>query len=115
MIGRKVAAAIAGGLDVILCVGELLAEREANQTEAVLDSQLEGGLAGIEESSLDHVTVAYEPVWAIGTGRTASPGSGGRDPSPPSQVVGKLATIPGAARACEFFTGEASRQTTPWS
>jgi triosephosphate isomerase len=73
VIGRKVAAAIAGGLEVILCVGELLSEREASRTEAVLDSQMEGGLAGIEESSLDHVTVAYEPVWAIGTGRTASP------------------------------------------
>jgi len=73
VVGRKVAAAIAGGLDVILCVGELLSEREANRTETVLDSQMEGGLAEIAESSLDHVTVAYEPVWAIGTGRTATP------------------------------------------
>jgi len=73
VVGRKVAAAIAGGLDVILCVGELLSEREANRTETVLDSQMEGGLAEIAESSLDHVTLAYEPVWAIGTGRTATP------------------------------------------
>ena len=73
LLRRKVAAAIAGGLDVIFCVGELLSEREANKTEAILDSQMEGGLAGLEESSLDHVTLAYEPVWAIGTGRTATP------------------------------------------
>jgi len=73
LLRRKVAAVIAGGLDVIFCVGELLSEREANRTEAVLDSQMEGGLAGLDESSLDHVTVAYEPVWAIGTGRTATP------------------------------------------
>jgi len=73
VLRRKVAAAIAGGLDVIFCVGELLSEREANRAEAVLDSQMEGGLAGLEESSLNHVTLAYEPVWAIGTGRTATP------------------------------------------
>jgi triosephosphate isomerase (TIM) len=74
MIRKKVAAAIAGGLDVILCVGELLAQREAKKTTAVLDSQMEGGLGGIEESALDRVTIAYEPVWAIGTGVTATPG-----------------------------------------
>ncbi len=71
-IGRKVAAAIAGGLEVILCVGELLSEREANRTPAVLNSQMEGGLSQIKEEALEHVTLAYEPVWAIGTGRTAS-------------------------------------------
>jgi triosephosphate isomerase (TIM) len=73
VIGQKVAAAIAGGLEVILCVGELLSEREANETHRVLDSHLEGGLAQITEEALEHVTIAYEPVWAIGTGKTASP------------------------------------------
>lgn len=72
VIGRKVAAAIAGGLHVILCVGELLSEREANRTQSVLDSQMKGGLAQVEEKSLEQVAVAYEPVWAIGTGRTAT-------------------------------------------
>jgi triosephosphate isomerase (TIM) len=70
---RKVAAAIAGGLDVVFCVGELLAEREADDTGSVLDSQLSGGLAGLPEAALEHLTLAYEPVWAIGTGCTASP------------------------------------------
>jgi triosephosphate isomerase len=72
-IGRKVAAAIAGGLEVILCVGELLSEREGDKTGTVLDRHMEGGLSQIKEEHLDHVTVAYEPVWAIGTGKTASP------------------------------------------
>ena len=72
-VGRKVVAALAGGLEVILCVGELLDEREANRTQAVLDAQMQGGLAHVEAGSLDHVTMAYEPVWAIGTGRTATP------------------------------------------
>ena len=73
LIGRKVAAAIAGGLDVILCVGEMLAEREADRTHVVLDKHLEGGLSQIKEEDLAHIVVAYEPVWAIGTGRTATP------------------------------------------
>jgi triosephosphate isomerase (TIM) len=73
VIGRKVAAAIAGGLEVILCVGELLSEREGDKTGAVLDRHMEGGLSQIKEEALEHVTVAYEPVWAIGTGRTATP------------------------------------------
>jgi triosephosphate isomerase len=73
LIGRKVAAAIAGGLEVILCVGELLSEREADRTKAVLDSHMAGGFSQIKEESLAYVTLAYEPVWAIGTGLTATP------------------------------------------
>lgn len=72
-INRKVHAALAGGLKVILCVGELLAEREAGSTEAVLDSQLEGGLAGVDAAAMADIVIAYEPVWAIGTGKTATP------------------------------------------
>jgi triosephosphate isomerase len=72
VLRRKVAAAITGGLEVIFCVGEHLAEREANQTEKILDSQMAGGLTGLAEAELEHVTIAYEPVWAIGTGRTAT-------------------------------------------
>jgi triosephosphate isomerase len=72
LLQRKVATAIAGGLEVILCVGEHLADREANQTEAVLDSQMAGGLTGLEEPAVGQLTIAYEPCWAIGTGRTAT-------------------------------------------
>jgi triosephosphate isomerase len=73
LLQRKVAAAIAGGLKVIFCVGEQLAQREGNQTQTILDSQMAGGLNGLAESALEQVTIAYEPVWAIGTGRNATP------------------------------------------
>lgn len=72
-INRKIQAAVSGGLTAVFCVGELLNERQSGQTEVVLDRQMEGGLSGISETDLDHVVVAYEPVWAIGTGVTATP------------------------------------------
>jgi len=72
-INRKVKAALAGGLQAILCVGETLEQREANRTEAVLEVQLGAGLAGLPAEHLGRLTLAYEPVWAIGTGRVATP------------------------------------------
>jgi triosephosphate isomerase len=73
LINKKVAAAINGGLLPILCIGELLSEREALQTNDIVTRQLEKGLAGLSEEKLAAVTIAYEPVWAIGTGLTATP------------------------------------------
>jgi triosephosphate isomerase len=73
LINKKLAAAIAGGLLPILCVGELLAEREASKTNDVITRQLRNGLAGLNEEKVSAVTIAYEPVWAIGTGLTATP------------------------------------------
>ncbi|RLT08736.1 MAG: triose-phosphate isomerase [Planctomycetota bacterium] len=73
IINRKTRAAISGGLHVILCVGELLSERQAGQTEEVLDRQMQGGLSGVTEAEAEHLVIAYEPVWAIGTGVTATP------------------------------------------
>lgn len=72
-INRKVAKALAGELQAVLCVGELLEERTANKTEAVLDEQMEGGLKDISAEKMADVVIAYEPVWAIGTGQTATP------------------------------------------
>lgn len=72
LISHKVAAAVQKGLNVILCVGELLLQRQAGQTEAVLDSQMNGSLAGIDAAAMERVVIAYEPVWAIGTGVTAT-------------------------------------------
>jgi triosephosphate isomerase (TIM) len=71
--GRKVLAALAGGLAPVLCVGEQLAEREAGSTWSVVQRQLAAGLDGLARTDLDRVIVAYEPVWAIGTGRNATP------------------------------------------
>jgi len=70
---RKVAAALASGLAPLLCVGETLAEREAGHTTAVVTRQLAGGLSGLDGGALARVVIAYEPVWAIGTGRNATP------------------------------------------
>ncbi|UCG58765.1 MAG: triose-phosphate isomerase [Phycisphaerales bacterium] len=72
LICKKVSAAISGGLLPILCVGELLEERDASQTEAVVSRQLKNGLAGLSVEKVSAATIAYEPVWAIGTGRTAT-------------------------------------------
>lgn len=73
LINCKVRAVCEKGLQAILCVGELLEQREAAQTEDVLDTQMKGGLAGVPAESMNQVVIAYEPVWAIGTGRTATP------------------------------------------
>jgi triosephosphate isomerase len=72
-VNRKLQAALAAGLSPIVCVGESLSERESGQTETVLKRQLVRGLAGLTESAFSPIIVAYEPVWAIGTGRTATP------------------------------------------
>jgi triosephosphate isomerase len=70
---RRVKAALAAGLTPILCVGELLAERESGQTEEVLERQFRGGVASLTAAEFSRIILAYEPVWAIGTGRTATP------------------------------------------
>lgn len=72
-INRKVLAALAAGLTPIVCVGELLAEREAGATSAVIRRQFDGSLAGLSDEQMGRVVLAYEPVWAIGTGRVATP------------------------------------------
>jgi triosephosphate isomerase (TIM) len=71
--GKKVALAVQARVTPMLCVGELLSQREAGQTEAVVRRQLAAGLAGIDPAEVPGVLIAYEPVWAIGTGRTATP------------------------------------------
>ncbi|MHC4546250.1 MAG: triose-phosphate isomerase [Planctomycetota bacterium] len=73
LINKKVAAAISGGLLPVLCVGELLDERKASQTNEVVTRQIKNGLAGLSAEKISAVTIAYEPVWAIGTGLTATP------------------------------------------
>ncbi len=72
-VNQKVHAALGAGLEPIVCVGELLAEREAGKTLDVIRSQFDGSLAGLSDEQMLRVVIAYEPVWAIGTGRVATP------------------------------------------
>ncbi len=72
-LARKVPVALEAGLEPILCVGESEEARDAGQTEGVLERQLQADLAAVESTRLAEVVVAYEPIWAIGTGRTATP------------------------------------------
>ncbi len=72
-LARKVPAALAAGLEPILCVGESEAARDGGETEQVLERQLQADLASVESGELERVVIAYEPIWAIGTGRTATP------------------------------------------
>ncbi len=73
LVNKKVSAAISGGLLPILCVGELIEQRKASETEEVVTRQIKNGLAGLSAEKASAVTIAYEPVWAIGTGLTATP------------------------------------------
>src|SRR5580692_8110588 len=72
LIAKKALAAHAASIKPIVCVGETLAEREAGQTEKVLDTQVRGSLAGLTKEQMEETVIAYEPVWAIGTGKTAT-------------------------------------------
>lgn len=71
-VNRKIRAALRAGLAILFCIGETLNEREAEQTFVVLERQIAGGIAEITKDELNKLIIAYEPVWAIGTGKTAS-------------------------------------------
>jgi triosephosphate isomerase len=73
LINTKVQLALEEGLEVILCIGETLEEREAGKVDEINRRQLTGGLSGVPASALSRITIAYEPAWAIGTGKTATP------------------------------------------
>jgi len=77
IVNRKAAAALAAGLTPIVCVGETLEEREKNETLTVLDRQITDGLDGFTAPQIPQIVIAYEPVWAIGTGRTATSAQAG--------------------------------------
>ena len=72
-VQKKTKAALAAGLTPIVCVGEMLADREAGNTEKVIESQFKGSVGALTGEEFSRILIAYEPVWAIGTGRTATP------------------------------------------
>jgi len=72
-VNRRIKAALKVGLKVIFCIGETLSERENGETFSVIERQVKGGLQGLGEKEIEDLVIAYEPVWAIGTGKTATP------------------------------------------
>ncbi len=103
-VNRKTRAALAGGLVPIVCVGETLDQREAGDTEAVLDWQIAGSLAALDPTEIATIVVAYEPVWAIGTGRTATPEQA---QAAHAHIRARLAVLAGgeAAGRCRLLYG----------
>ncbi|MEO1618135.1 MAG: triose-phosphate isomerase [Planctomycetota bacterium] len=91
-ISKKLAAALAGNLVPIVCVGETLGDRESGKTESVVEEQLRGSLEGLDEMRAPGVVIAYEPVWAIGTGKTASPEQAEEVHAFIRELLGKLFT-----------------------
>ena len=91
-LARKVPAALAARLQPILCVGETESQREADATEDVLRRQVDADLAAVEDGRLAEVVIAYEPVWAIGTGKTATPDQAG-------EAIGLIRSLIGARSA----------------
>jgi len=90
LINKKVKLALQHGFEVILCIGELLEEREAGKAESVCETQTVKGLAGVDAMNLNRLVIAYEPVWAIGTGKTATPEDADAIHAYVRKVIGKL-------------------------
>jgi len=103
-VNRKVGAVLTGGLTPIVCIGETLEERDANQTLAVLDRQIDAALSGLAPAQVASLVIAYEPVWAIGTGRNATPAQAGEAHA---HIRARLrgAFGPEAAGACRILYG----------
>jgi triosephosphate isomerase (TIM) len=103
-VARKVGAALRAGLVPILCVGETLEEREANETWAVIDRQVRAALFGLDAAAIRGSILAYEPVWAIGTGRVATPDQAQEVHGSIRALLAELAG-PGVAAAVRILYG----------
>ncbi len=90
LVNRKTKAVIAAGMTAVVCVGEALEEREAGEAEAIVTEQVRGSLKGLSVDDIDRVVVAYEPVWAIGTGLSAGPDDAGAMATTIRQVCSSL-------------------------
>jgi triosephosphate isomerase len=104
--GRKVRALLAAGLVPLLCVGEKLEERETGKTEGIVRRQLAAGLEGVDGADLGRLAIAYEPVWAIGTGKNATPADAA---SVHRFIRGELAGLGAAGRVPVLYGGSVNR------
>jgi triosephosphate isomerase len=104
-VNRRLHAALGAGLVPIVCVGETLAEREANATGTVIERQVRVALAGVGAEALASATIAYEPVWAIGTGRTATPAQAQEVHHAIRRQLASLASAATAARVRILYGG----------
>jgi triosephosphate isomerase len=105
LINKKVKLALKHGLDVILCVGETLEEREGGKAEKVCETQTVKGLEGVSADQFKKITIAYEPVWAIGTGKTATPEDADAIHAYIRKVVAKLYGEIAAKAVCIQYGG----------
>jgi triosephosphate isomerase len=112
-LNRKLHAALAAGLQPIFCVGETLDEREGGTTERVIRRQLDAGLQGFDPARTDDLTIAYEPVWAIGTGRNATPQQAQDAHSCLRRRYGELFGNEPASRVAVLYGGSATPQNAP--
>jgi triosephosphate isomerase len=109
-VAARTAAALEAGLTVIMCCGESLEQREAGETEAWLTAQVRAGLAGVRAGAADVLSIAYEPIWAIGTGRTATPEIAQEACALVRAVAGE--TVDGAALRV-LYGGSVTPETAP--
>ena len=112
LIAKKAAAVHAAALKPIVCVGETLAEREGKQTEKVLETQVRGSLAGLTKEQMTETVVAYEPVWAIGTGKTATTQQAQEAHAFIRKILAAMFDAEAPAK-CASSTAAASSPTTP--
>lgn len=104
-INRKTKLALEQGLTPIVCVGETLQEREAGKTLAVVETQVRGSLAGLSSAQMEKIVVAYEPVWAIGTGKTATPEQAQEVHAAVRGLLGKIFDAATAAKVRVLYGG----------
>ena len=112
-VNRKTKAALAGSLTPIVCIGETLAERDAGEVELVLSTQLKGSLAELSAKELEDIVLAYEPVWAIGTGRTATPAQAQEAHAFIRKVLAELSDTATAEKVRIQYGGSVKPSNTP--
>jgi triosephosphate isomerase (TIM) len=111
LVNRKVQTALASGLRAIVCVGETLEERDAGREKEILETQLRGSLAGVSAAQMVDIVIAYEPVWAIGTGRNASPEQAQEAHAHVREVLAELTDSATAAKVRIQYGGSVNRSS----